>query len=238
MCFPLIADTKSELLSKLQNIDIKVPPRSNGRVKDHVERWTICKFIATYANNDKLSYPCQLIKREHPDFVLYTSHHCMGIEVTEAINQDYARASTLTDINRNRAFEDLSLFKWGAPAKSHEELREILSREKLFGPGWVGSEVEDEFAQAAMDITLSKTKKLNSPHFAKFDENYLLIYCNLCLPALENDEACQIFSEKIRNYWSDDSFSKVVVEDDVNLFVFNTKGYELIKIYDVWNINH
>jgi hypothetical protein len=196
------AINQANLLSALKDIDIRVPPRKQGRTTEHGERWSICRLLATLAKNDFLAYPLEFIKRpkrQPPDFSLRNGHLDIGIEVTEAINEDYAKATTLPEADERGAVIDPSLFKWGSSRKKLHELRTIVKQRKLTGPGWEGNSVEIEYANAIIEKTLAKTKLLNK-HYEKFLENWLLIYCNLTIPMLDIKEANQIFTEKAAGY--------------------------------------
>jgi len=225
----LDANNPTELFEKLREINRRVPLRGKGRTKESLERWTIINCLTTLAKNDRLSYPLMLKKGEHPDFLLVMDKENIGIEVTEAVNQDFARATTLPEYQENKIATDPSLFKWGSPPKTHTELVDILTRSKFTGPGWTGSEVEEEFAQAIYDIILFKTKKLQGEHFKRHGSDWLSVYLNLHLPALENDEACSLLSEKITDYWFSDGFDKILVLDDAYLFVFTNNGFEILE---------
>ena len=169
-----------------------------------------------------------------PDFFLRSGNLDIGVEVTEAVNEDYAKATTLPEANKHGAIIDPSLFKLGTSKKTLTELRSIVTRKKLTGPGWEGSSVEIEYANAILDKTLAKTKLLKT-HYDKFTENWLLIYCNLTLPMLDVVEANQILTEKAIGYWSDDSFSKVFVEKNQNIHIYSRDLVKTLSLFDAWN---
>jgi hypothetical protein len=53
----ITASTKIELMEILSSTDISVPPRENGRTKDHVERWSMYRTLATLMEYSVLGYP-------------------------------------------------------------------------------------------------------------------------------------------------------------------------------------
>ena len=95
------ANMNEELLAVLRSIDISVPPKNAGRMTEHCETWSICRLLATLAKHNRIKFPIQLTKRERPDFLLKSADRYIGIEVTEAINEEYAKATTLPE-----AYED------------------------------------------------------------------------------------------------------------------------------------
>jgi ATP-dependent DNA helicase RecG len=106
MKIEISAKDRTDLLDKLAAVDISVPPRTQGRRKDHCERWAICRWLSTYPN---FSFPIQLTHRDKPDFFLETSDLEIGIEHTEAIPEDYAHASVISERLDNDILTDWSI---------------------------------------------------------------------------------------------------------------------------------
>ncbi len=229
------ANSKGELLSILKVIDIRVPARNKGRKKGHCESWSIFRLLATLAKHNAIYFPIQLTKRERPDFLLKTADKYIGVEVTEAINPEYAKAATLPEANTEAAIIDPSLFKWGTPRRKLDELRLIVFQKKLNGPGWEGNSVETEYANAILNVMMSKTEKLRALGFDKFTENWLVIYCNITLPALNLDEANLLFAKKAMNYWSINSFSRVFVERGTIIISYSRDCMEIMDLENIWN---
>jgi len=228
------ADNSAELLTILKNVDISVPPRGEGRTTEHCETWSICQLLATLTKHDRIGFPMQLTKRERPDFLLKTGDRYVGIEVTEAINEEYAKATTLPQANEDGAIIDPSLFKRGTPPTKLRDLRSIVSRKKLTGPGWEGNSVESEYADTIFDVITSKTEMLRQQNFDKFTENWLTIYCNITLPGLELDEANLFFTRKAVDYWSEGGFSEVFVEKRESVISYSRDRTEVMRLEDLW----
>jgi hypothetical protein len=91
------ARSGSELISILESINIKVPLRTEGRSTEDCERWSICRLLATLAKNNLLKYPVEVHHRNKPDFRIRIGQDIIGVEVTEAIPQDLARADALME---------------------------------------------------------------------------------------------------------------------------------------------
>lgn len=104
-----------ELLAALRGIDISVPPRSAGRKTEHTETWTICRLLSTLEASGLLSYPVALTHRDRPDFHLQSGSRDIGIEVTEAISEQYAAYAALAEREFPGAWLEPAHFKWGAP---------------------------------------------------------------------------------------------------------------------------
>jgi len=230
----LSANNDQVLLTQLEAIDISVPPINGGRTTEHCERWSICRLLATIQQATLLRFPIQLIKRERPDFCLQMIDAKVGIEITEGIQSDYARATVLPEADDPTSIIDPSLFKWGAPKKLLSDLRSIASETKLTGPGWDGNSMEVEWAQAILDVINRKTKKLQSKDFSKFGRNWLLIYDNLNSFALNLIESCNILVQNLRDYWSTDGFDSIFVESGDVIVEINNHAFRVLQINNVW----
>lgn len=228
------ARSVTDLINQLASINISVPPIEEGRTTEHCERWNICHLLASIYTVYSPEFPIELIKRERPDFLLTTSRSAIGIEITEAIQSDYARARVLPEAMKDDSVIDPSLFKWGSPKKSLQELREIVSRKELTGPGWEGDEVEVEWSNAIKDTINKKTKKLFSKGFQKFNENWLSIYDNANSFALDINKASAYINEALRDYWSTGCFNVIFVEiGELILKITQTNSMQ-IHLNDLW----
>ena len=119
------ASGKIELDNELKSIDISVPPRGEGRTTDHCERWSICRFLSTLNQEGKIDFPIDVQKQERPDFYIHSGGRELGVEHTEAIPSDYAKAMAIAEREKPDAIIDMSLFKIGE-TKSLDEIRGII----------------------------------------------------------------------------------------------------------------
>lgn len=92
----LRADTPAELKARLAELDIDVPLRSEGRRNHHAERYCIAPMLATLPV-EQLSFPLTLIHSDKPDFLLAMPSTDVGIEHTEAVPENIARADFLRE---------------------------------------------------------------------------------------------------------------------------------------------
>lgn len=84
------ANSVRDLIDMLRNIDISVPLRTKGQTTEQCERWSICRFLSTYAETNLLEFPLEVVKRERPDFLLSLPSRQVGLEITEAIPHAWA----------------------------------------------------------------------------------------------------------------------------------------------------
>jgi hypothetical protein len=76
----------------------------------------------------------RIIKRERPDFEVVCGTDAIGIEFTEANQQDYIEATMLPEAQGEVCTVDRSLFRVGE-RKSKAKQRRIASQSGLTGPG-------------------------------------------------------------------------------------------------------
>ena len=228
----ILAQKEEDLLRQLALIDISVPPIEQGSTTEQREKWSICRLLSTLTKYQGFEFPIKVTKRERPDFCLHTGQKQIGIELTEAIQLDYARTSVLPEANSDESIIDPSLFKWGVPKKSLAELRSIASKTKLTGPGWKGNEMENEWSNAISDVSCRKTSILNSQGFSKFDTNWLLIYDNLDSGNI--DLSCAYLVKELVDYWSENSFDKIFVETGNFVVELQNGKFAKLILNDVW----
>ncbi|MFZ5994094.1 MAG: hypothetical protein ACOYU4_03800 [Thermodesulfobacteriota bacterium] len=132
---------------------------------------------------------------------------------------------------------DPSLFKWGSPKRSLQELRSIASEKKLTGPGWEGDEIEVEWSEVIFDTIKKKSKKLISKGFERYCENWLSIYDNVNSFALDIDKSSSILFKRLQGYWSKDAFDKIYVETGELILRISKEDTTKIPLNDVWKKN-
>lgn len=229
------ACSREELTEALRAVDISVPPRTEGRTSDDCERWSICRFLSTLNGTGLVDFPLRVSKREKPDFQVCTGSSAWGVEVTEAIPKDYARASALLDRENPNALLDMSLFKYGE-TKTLEQIRDILAQKELTGDGWAGESAERELADALRSITESKTAKLRNKGFEKYPRNLLLVYDNMPLPHLDHDAVAVHCAQRLSDYWGNDlTFDEVIVESGKTIFFFSASHVRKMELVDLWS---
>jgi hypothetical protein len=234
-----ISESKTDLLNKLSEINIRVPQRTKGRKTEHTEIWSICRLLSTYANENLFSFPIEIIHRDKPDFLVIIDTIKIGIEFTEAISEQYARALALRENIQNAVIEP-SLFGWSAPKRNKDEIIEIInqSSRRLIGLPKTGDSVEIEWVNGIWDCIVSKLIKLNK-NYDKFNKNWLLIYDNLPTVALDLSIAIEYLNTRMKSYWDNSLeyhylFDAVIIESDGNLVVITSKDNLIYQIYDLW----
>ena len=231
----IIAINKAKLIEALRKTDISVPPRGPERTKDHVERWSMARILATLATSDALVYPLSTRKTERPDYLVTQNYKLSGFEVTMAINPQYVQAQSLSEAKEEKSIVDAGHFKWGEK-HNLKQLRDISSRTQLTAPPWMGNEVEREYSNMIDDIVKTKITTLNKNGFSKYEENNLIIYVNQMLPILESIEATALCGERLHNYWGETSFDNVYVEYHLEVHHYRESGVEILPLNNLWQL--
>ncbi|MBK1675039.1 hypothetical protein CKO35_17530 [Ectothiorhodospira shaposhnikovii] len=151
----LLVKNEIELESVLKSIDISVPRRSEGRTKEHTERYAIAHLLSVLLGRTQLSYPLELVRRERPDFLLKVSGREIGIEHTEAVPQNEAHKAVLRDRVDGPEVYFISRHQPGEPSKRAKHLIEEIKANHA-GSGWEGDSVEREWSEAMLHFVYAR----------------------------------------------------------------------------------
>jgi hypothetical protein len=90
----LRAASGDQLRGLLEQVDLTVPKRKDGRRTGHRERYCVVHYLRTLERNGLLEYPFQVAKGESPDFVVEAGRRRFGLEVTDAGSPEFQRAAS------------------------------------------------------------------------------------------------------------------------------------------------
>jgi len=229
----LVANNDAELESVLRSIDISVPRRSEGRTKEHTERYAIAHMLSALLGKGRLSYPLELIQRERPDFLLKVNGVGIGVEHTEAVSQNEAHKTVLRDKVDGPEVYFISHNQPGEPKKPAKELIEEI-QDNHSGSGWAGDSVETEWSEAMLHFVKGKMETLAKEGFEKFRQNWLLIYDNWSLPALDREKAAQFLLPKLIESDSFNSFGRVYIITGGLVYEFSVTGIVQYQTNELW----
>lgn len=225
----------TQLLATLREVDISVPSRICGRTTEHTEIWTISRLLSSLAAADRLGFPLTVAHRDRPDILVQSKDTMIGVEVTEAISQQYAAYCALAEREFPNAFLEPAHFRWGAQDMSIQQMRDLLSQSQLSSDGWVGDRPEQEWALFLLSIVDTKLAKLANSDFAKFDENWLAIYDNLPLPNVHLEKAIRMLRPLLQDRWSrNPSFDKLSIEHGPVIALIAEESSEHLVLNDLW----
>ena len=174
-------DNLSEVENYLVKDEFEIPERTSGRRTFHTEYFTL-KYILSELKSEIFSeFPVILKHGDRPDFSIIYKNHTIGIEVTESIPEQLARASALLEgLKPECSILEPDYFGWDAPERTNNETIEIIKKSniKLTGKGFVGKSIEINWVKGITSCINNKMRKLNKPEFDKLDQNWLLVYDN------------------------------------------------------------
>jgi hypothetical protein len=230
-----------ELRVALREIDITVPGRADRRDSAHGkaqrERWTVCRLLSTLAHAEKITYPVSLHHRDRPDFALRFAESGIGVEITEAIPENFSAYCTLAAREFPDAILDIGHFRPGSPKLSANEMRALLRSNKLTSEGWSGDSVEREWAQHMSSAICKKYKSLSEADLSKFEERWLSIYDNLPLPSVHIETAISYLRASFQDVrqpalaW----FDAIFIEKGRTVIQISGSGWEQLSLCDLWS---
>ena len=227
------AESVSDLGCRLCAIDITVSLRTEGRTTEQCERWSICRLLSTFAETDLLAYPLKIEKRERPDFLLSLPSRQVGIEITEAVPPDWAWANARSEKLSYEEMVFLQRFKPGEPQRSRDEI-EAIARGASRGGGWEGDSPEIEWADAMLHFAHDKAATFAKPGYEHFESNWLLIYDNWPLPAVDDSKAAFYLAQRTATHDSPLPFDRIFVECEHSIWSFGGSSYVSAPIQDLW----
>jgi hypothetical protein len=227
--------TSDALFALLSEIDLSVPGRTDGRTTDHVETWTICRLLSTLAAAGVLTFPVSATHRDRPDLLIKDGSKTIGVEITEAISQQYARYCALAEREFPEVFLEPAHFRWDSPERTVEEMRTLLRQTQLTSEGWVGDHPEKEWALFMQSVVDNKLKKLARPDFAKFDQNWLSIYDNLPMPHIYLSNAIGFLQPLLEDRWARiPGFDTLFIEHGPVIARITATGSDHLLLNDLW----
>lgn len=228
--------SKENFIDDVSVIDINVPLRSNERKTTHTEKYSIVSFLKEFYDCDNFLFPFTLLHQDKPDFLITSDLNKIGIEFTESIPEQLAKAEYL----REKHFEGYSViepefFGWDAPDRTEAEILEILNKSqiRLIGQGFCGKSIEERWMLGIKGCISNKTVKLNKEGFNKYKYNWLLIYDNQTRAFLDKEYVTSNLNPFLTNYWGSKphyKYDKIFIDSGSVFYVFNASENQVSKI--------
>lgn len=172
-------ETLSEILDTAISFP-EVPGRTQGRQrKGPSQEWVLLRYLAAISLENQTSLPMNVLTpnedRSSPDFEIWTNGQIKGIEITQAIDQQYSHACAIAE-RLNKPPPDLSLFGNGKKF-SDEELVQLVQNETT-GDGFVGNYNESRCAELVLEAVEAKLIKFGSGNYRRYSHQSLVVYDN------------------------------------------------------------
>jgi hypothetical protein len=160
----------------------------------------------------------------------------VGIEITEAIPENWAKISALHEVHEYDNVMFISRCKPGESRRPTAELDKIARGEDM-GVGWGGDSPEREWADVMLHFARQKAAKLAKPGFQRFDRDWLLIYDNWPLPAVNEERAAEYLRAKLAVEIPPLPFHAIFVEGNKHFWHFEDGLVHSMPINDVWKVS-
>lgn len=205
-----------EIDSYLLKDEYDMPLRSEGRKSFHTEYYTLKYFLLETKSELFCDFPVKLHHKDKPDFRIFRNNNSIGIEVTESIPEQLARAASLLEkMGPEYILLESDFFGWDAPDRNNAEIIAIIekSNKKLIGNGYVGNSIEINWANGLISCINNKTIKLNKPNYDKYDNNWLLVYDNQVRIIIDNDFVVKYLKDSLKSYRASGSvyFNRIII---------------------------
>lgn len=168
------AETEVELADLIAKVNVDVPLRSEGRTKEHTERYCAARLLATLPRR-RLKFPLQLDHYDRPDFVLSMADTHTGIEHTEVIPENVAHSEFLREKGHGPGMYSIPHAVLGESKKTGAELITEIEADEM-GGGWYGDTFERDWAAAMLHFIQAKSVKAVADGFTRYRNNWLLLY--------------------------------------------------------------
>ncbi len=108
-----------------------------------------------------------------------------------------------------------------------------MARGERMSEPWMGDSAEREWADVMLHFAAEKAAKLSKAGFERFDRDWLLIYDNWPLPAVEEELAASFLVGKLA-VEPKLPFSAIFVEGNKHFWHFEDGKVEGTPINDIW----
>lgn len=227
MPFDILAlSDRTALLAALRAKEFTVCPRGSGRdTRKHVEPCIISHLLASLAAADRVEYPVSLAQRDKPDFKLTLGNCCIGVEVREVIERDYARY--VAAANKSERQEEPTWLEPGHFRDGRAPTREEIQARPA--QPYYGDEPEREWASHMAQAIKDKQQKL--PRYENFGANWLALYDNLHCPNVNLQMAVNLLEALLANCRVGIAFDAIFIESGASIIKITPDGSEWITCH-------
>ena len=220
---------RARIRETLRGVNVVVPDRADGRTKEHTERYSLARLLASIP--DQLTYPLMIVHDDRPDFVLVSVDNRVGVEHTEIVPENVARSSFLRSKGLGPDVYFTPRATFGEDRKTAQELKDEILRDKP-GSGWFGNAPERETSDAIVGFALAKTSSAKKDGYRTFDENWLLMYNNWPGPAVDLLESASLAHARLVAGGVFDQFNRVYVLGSRSLIELTAARVQSIELVE------
>lgn len=170
----LSATSVADLHAQLSAIEITVPLVSEGRTKEHRERYSMARFLATKASLGQLRFPIDVVHGEKPDFKIKLAGEEIGAECVEAVPNEHYHIEDIRERHYPEAMNFQQKFSPGEQTFTFDEKHDIASG-SYAGPPWMSDEMKRNWIGAMEFFVADKTLKLRNGNYCESGLIWLLV---------------------------------------------------------------
>ena len=149
---------------------------SENRTSRHHEIYTLYLFIIAMYKQAKLNYPCQITKRESPDFLIEMGNELIGLEHTIATLESFQIAKTEWEKYPKDSLVELSHYLINnEPSKKKADIGIKLSKYELTGAPIYGEKDVKEWVAIVFSQTVKKNSQFKEKNYEIYPSNELII---------------------------------------------------------------
>lgn len=234
---PIEAESPADLRAKLAAMQIRVVRRPARRTHVSRERYSAARMLATLSESSSLAFPLIVEFRDGPDIALHMPTESVGVECIDAIAEEWAEILDLKAREYPKAVIFLPRLRPGVRSLLPEGIRAYASGAKA-GTPWEGDSVERDWARAISHFADKKLKKLRAGAYAEYPSNWLLIHDEWAMhpvTAQEQRLAASFLAHVAAPLFSDQCFSRILVEGSRWLTSLTKESSEVAPVLDLWN---
>ena len=135
----LVAQSFEELVDRLRSIDVEVPDHPKNRKNAHVETYVLVSLLGSIPWSYSC-FPLEVFRHERPDFYIKCNSLEIGLEHTEATNQNLAKERALRADGHGPEMHFVTPASVADPPKSSKEVLAEITADEM-GDGWCGDSV-------------------------------------------------------------------------------------------------
>ncbi|WP_426687213.1 hypothetical protein [Rhodanobacter ginsengiterrae] len=216
-----------ELLSVLRRVNVRVPDRAEGRTKEHTERYAIARLLSTIPH--ELEFPFMLVHDDRPDFIIVSISSRIGIEHSEIVPENVARASFLRSKGHGPEVYFLPHAKYGEDRRTAQQIKSEIELDEL-GSGWIGDGPERGTAEAIVGFAQRKVESSQKLGYRIFDRNWLLLENNWPAPALDIYKSVSFAHPGLVEHRVFEIFKYVFVETDSDIAILSADSFSVVPL--------
>jgi hypothetical protein len=202
-----------------------------------MERWTLARFLGSFADDPLLSYPLSISKRESPDFEFRLLNSKFGVEHTLATHEDLQRArSDAYKSNDPDLVIEASQFQSGTklPKGSKERPKLTKLSKGLWSEPFVGTEPEKQWVQYIVEAVVKKTQALTSGRYERFQEDWLLIGDETPVGGMTHAEiSLPMLKDALKSYWLSGGYTKAIIDRNRFFALVDGSGIRMVEALDI-----